>query len=259
MRFTQDYLNKIAHLYMQASLNIWFIDRFMHHKSPLAHQFWVILSERAACWRMLQFCYQTVFTHMLLETGLRYLWPASLSKEPIVRTGTAELSQMCSKDFLASVFTSGSISDGDSVLLAPAILLQAHKLPPAEMDGRGLSARAHASLHCASHPRIHLLPDARIALTTPMRVITHSRDWRSETRGVLSAQYDLKILQPTASTAQPQLRLTSVSEPNHITTSKPRHQADSHILITLNNTAFPVQKSMERWKVKIMGCIWYAF
>jgi len=70
---------------------------------------------------------------MLPETGLRYLWPASLSKEPSVRTGTAELTQMCSKDFLASVFPSGSMSDGDSVFLAPAIL-QALKLQAGEMD-----------------------------------------------------------------------------------------------------------------------------
>lgn len=53
---------------------------------------------------------------------------------------------------------------------------------------------------------------------------THTREWRTEeARGVFSAQYGLKILQPTASTAQ--VRLRSVSVPNHITTSKPRHQA----------------------------------
>lgn len=107
----------------------------------------------------------SVHTHMLLETGLRYLWPASLSKEPIVRTGTDELGQMCSKDFLASVFTSGSISDGDSVLLAPAIL-RAHKLPPAVMEG------AVSAGSCFTLPRV-------ASVNTPaagrvLRIITHS-------------------------------------------------------------------------------------
>lgn len=51
-------------IYMQAPLNTkYMISWSFHPSSTLAHQFWVIPSKCGACWRMLQFCYQTVFTH----------------------------------------------------------------------------------------------------------------------------------------------------------------------------------------------------
>lgn len=66
---------------------------------------------------------RTVLTGMQLHAGLRYLCPASLPKDPIVRIGIDVLTQVGSGVFRASVLTSGSISEGDGVSLAPAISL----------------------------------------------------------------------------------------------------------------------------------------
>lgn len=169
-------------------------------------------------WRVLEdaavLLSNSVHTHMLPETGLRYLWPASLSKEPSVRTGTAELSQICSKDFLDSVFPSGSISDGDSVFLAPAIL-QAHKLLAGEMDGYRVSASS-----CFTLPRVASVNTPAAGRAFRAHDVDEGYHTTEEARGVFSAaQYQ----DSPASTAQ--VRLRSVSVPNHITTSKPRHQA----------------------------------
>lgn len=69
-----------------------------------------------------------------MRVYLGYLCPASLPKEPIVRIGIDGLTQVgSSEDFVASVLTSGSISEGDGVSLAPAIFTSpAPKLTPAE-------------------------------------------------------------------------------------------------------------------------------
>lgn len=62
-----------------------------------------------------------------MRVNVRYLCPASLPKEPIVRIGFNGLTQVGSSGvFVASVLTSGSISEGDGVSLAPAIV---HPLP----------------------------------------------------------------------------------------------------------------------------------
>ena len=63
-----------------------------------------------------------------------YLWPASLPKEPMVRRGLTGLTQVGSGVFCTSVFTSGSISEGEGVSLAPAMALSLppRVLPPAE-------------------------------------------------------------------------------------------------------------------------------
>lgn len=52
-----------------------------------------------------------------------YLWPASLPKEPMVRRGLEGLTQVGSGVFCTSVLTSGSISEGEGVSLAPAMAL----------------------------------------------------------------------------------------------------------------------------------------
>lgn len=52
-----------------------------------------------------------------------YLWPASLPKEPMVRRGLEGLTQEGSGVFCTSVLTSGSISEGEGVSLAPAMAL----------------------------------------------------------------------------------------------------------------------------------------
>lgn len=52
-----------------------------------------------------------------------YLWPASLPKEPVVRRGLEGLTQVGSGVFCTSVLTSGSISEGEGVSLAPAMAL----------------------------------------------------------------------------------------------------------------------------------------
>ncbi|CAB1431936.1 unnamed protein product [Pleuronectes platessa] len=51
-----------------------------------------------------------------------YLWPASLSKEPVVRIGLEGLTQVGSGVFCTSVLTSGSISEGEGVSFAPAMV-----------------------------------------------------------------------------------------------------------------------------------------
>lgn len=62
-----------------------------------------------------------------------YLWPASLPKEPMVRRGLEGLTQVGSGVFCTSVLTSGSISEGEGVSLAPAMALCLPRgLPPAE-------------------------------------------------------------------------------------------------------------------------------
>lgn len=52
-----------------------------------------------------------------------YLCPASLPKEPMVRRGLEGLTQEGSGVFCTSVLTSGSISEGEGVSLAPAMAL----------------------------------------------------------------------------------------------------------------------------------------
>lgn len=59
-----------------------------------------------------------------------YLWPASLPNELAVRSGLEALTQGGSGLFCPSVFTSGSISDGEGVSLAPA--MPAERAPPEE-------------------------------------------------------------------------------------------------------------------------------
>lgn len=62
-----------------------------------------------------------------------YLWPASLPKEPMVRRGLEGLTQAGSGCFCTSVLTSGSISEGEGVSLAPAMALSLSSvLSPAE-------------------------------------------------------------------------------------------------------------------------------
>lgn len=56
-----------------------------------------------------------------LRVCSRYLWPASLPREPMLRSGLDGWTQVGSGGFCASVFTSGSISEGDGVSLAPAM------------------------------------------------------------------------------------------------------------------------------------------
>lgn len=53
-----------------------------------------------------------------------YLWPASLPKEPMVRRELAGFIHMGSGVFCTSVFTSGSISEGEGVSFAPAMALR---------------------------------------------------------------------------------------------------------------------------------------
>lgn len=208
-------------IYMQAPLNTKYMISWSFHPSSTSHQFWVIPSECGACWRMLQFCYQTVFTHThaawngtavpLASIALKRTHRPNRHRriEPNVLEGFPGLGLHVWVDFGRRLGSFGTChSSGSQVTTS--------------WDGRRLSARAFASLYRASHPQMHLQPDERIALTKPMRVITQSRDGSS-------AQYDLKILQLTAFTAQ--VRLTSVSEPNHINTSKPWHQADPQMLI----------------------------
>ena len=51
-----------------------------------------------------------------------YLWPASLPNEPMVRIGLEGLTQVGSGVFCTSVLTSGSISEGEGVSFAPAMV-----------------------------------------------------------------------------------------------------------------------------------------
>lgn len=53
-----------------------------------------------------------------------YLWPASLSKEPMVRRELEGFIHMGSGVFCTSVLTSGSISEGEGVSFAPAMVLR---------------------------------------------------------------------------------------------------------------------------------------
>lgn len=56
------------------------------------------------------------------KTQKNYLWPASLPREPMVRSGVEEgCTQVGSGVLRTSVFTSGSISEGDGVSFAPAM------------------------------------------------------------------------------------------------------------------------------------------
>lgn len=72
-------------------------------------------------------CSQSETCSGFMRVNVRYLCPASLPKEPIVRIGFNGLTQVGSSGvFVASVLTSGSISEGDGVSLAPAIV---HPLP----------------------------------------------------------------------------------------------------------------------------------
>lgn len=56
-----------------------------------------------------------------LDKGMQYLWPASLPSEPMVRIGMDGWTHVWSNAFWVSVLTSVSISDGESLSLAPAI------------------------------------------------------------------------------------------------------------------------------------------
>lgn len=60
---------------------------------------------------------------LLLRIYGSYLWPVSLPKEPMVRRGLEGLTHVGSGVLCASVFTSGSISEGEGVSLAPAMAL----------------------------------------------------------------------------------------------------------------------------------------
>ena len=89
-----------------------------------------------------------------------YLWPASLPKEPMVRRGLEGLTQVGSGVFCTSVFTSGSISEGEGVSLAPAMALclpgcyhqkrAASTRPPPAVRTR----RAHSATDAAGENRI---------------------------------------------------------------------------------------------------------
>ena len=60
-----------------------------------------------------------------------YLWPVSLPKEPMVRAAIDGFTQVGSGGvFCTSVLTSGSISEGDGVSLAPAMPASPSSLPP---------------------------------------------------------------------------------------------------------------------------------
>uniref|UniRef100_A0AAV2MR18 Secreted protein n=1 Tax=Knipowitschia caucasica TaxID=637954 RepID=A0AAV2MR18_KNICA len=59
----------------------------------------------------------------LVRICVSYLWPASLPNEPMVRSELEGCTQVGSELFCTSVFTSGSISEGEGVSLAPAMAL----------------------------------------------------------------------------------------------------------------------------------------
>lgn len=89
-----------------------------------------------------------------------YLWPASLPKEPMVRRGLEGLTQVGSGVFCTSVFTSGSISEGEGVSLAPAMALC---LPGCYLQKRAANTRpslavrtrrAHSATDAAGENRI---------------------------------------------------------------------------------------------------------
>lgn len=78
-------------------------------------------------------CMRSASTNMRLLVWIcgSYLWPASLPKEPAVRGGLEGFTQVGSGVFCTSVLTSGSISEGEGVSLAPAIAVcLARALPP---------------------------------------------------------------------------------------------------------------------------------
>lgn len=170
-------------------------------------------------WRVLEdaavLLSNSVHTHMLPETGLRYLWPASLSKEPIVRTGTAELSQICSKDFLTSVFPSGSISDGVSGFLAPAIL-QAHKLLAGEMDGyRQREFMLHFTL-----PRVASVNTPAVGRAFRAHDVDEGYHTTEELkRRVESLVLDIEILQPQLRRSGSEVSLNRITLPHQNKTS----------------------------------------
>jgi len=77
-----------------------------------------------------------------------YLWPASLPKEPTVRRGLEGLTQVGSGVFCASVFTSGSISEGEGVSLAPAMILRLPEPSASSRESARPNARAGFSSSC---------------------------------------------------------------------------------------------------------------
>lgn len=87
-----------------------------------------------------------------------YLWPASLSKEPAVRRELEGFIHMGSGGFCTSVLTSGSISEGEGVSFAPAmvLLLPARPwiafFPPVGVGTGGLAHRPTAAETNASFP-----------------------------------------------------------------------------------------------------------
>lgn len=101
-----------------------------------------------------------------------YLWPASLPKEPIVRRGLEGLTQVGSGGFCASVFTSGSISEGEGVSLAPAMaLFPSRALPPAE------SGQYASSSWCRN--RLTYSDRRRRKTASPVSVVLHEGGGRA--------------------------------------------------------------------------------
>lgn len=81
----------------------------------------------------------------LVRICVSYLWPASLPNEPMVRSGLEGWTHVGSGLFCTSVFTSGSISEGEGVSLAPAIALCFPRVPSSSEPVRfsaSLSQRA---------------------------------------------------------------------------------------------------------------------
>ena len=78
-------------------------------------------------------CIRSASTNMRLLVWIcgSYLWPASLPNEPAVRGRLEGFTQVGSGVFCTSVLTSGSISEGEGVSLAPAMAVcLARALPP---------------------------------------------------------------------------------------------------------------------------------
>lgn len=81
-------------------------------------------------------------TWMMVRICGNYLWPASLPREPAVRRGVEGLTQVGSGVLRTSVFTSGSISEGEGVSLAPAMALL--RLPERYLSGGRQAGRQAA-------------------------------------------------------------------------------------------------------------------
>lgn len=87
-----------------------------------------------------------------------YLWSASLPSEPMVRRGLEGLTQVGSGVFCTSVLTSGSISEGEGVSFAPAMLPGCYLQRRAAnafflVSKRAVSERHRRKTACSSHWR----------------------------------------------------------------------------------------------------------